>query len=103
MLRMIAMLLLGTLLTSCSLLHVHKMDIEQGNIINPEMVRQLRTWMSQSQVRALMGNPVLVNTFSPNQLDYVYTMQRGHQQLKEQRIILSFHNDALVGVNKGLQ
>ncbi|OGT47185.1 MAG: hypothetical protein A3E83_01970 [Gammaproteobacteria bacterium RIFCSPHIGHO2_12_FULL_41_20] len=104
--RIVIIFLLSMLLTSCALVRVHKMNIEQGNIINPTMTKQLHKGMSTSQVKALMGNPVLINTFSPNQIDYIYTMQRGYEQRQEQRLILTFRNDGLIDIyplNKGWQ
>ena len=99
MLRIIAILILGTLLTSCSLFHVHKMDIEQGNIINPEITSQLHKGMSEAEVKAIMGNPVLVNTFSPDEVDYIYTMQKGYKNREEQRVNLTFHHGALATIS----
>jgi outer membrane protein assembly factor BamE len=74
---------------------VHKMDIEQGNVITQDMVNKLHVGMTQDSVRNLMGSPVLVNTFSTNRADYVYTFKPGRGQFTEKYITLMFSNGRL--------
>lgn len=89
--KIIPALLAIFLLSAC----VHKMDIEQGNVTTPEMVNRLHTGMSFEQVKNLMGNPVLVNTFTDNRVDYVYTMKKGHAEMTEQYVTLIFRGKTL--------
>jgi outer membrane protein assembly factor BamE len=86
-------------LTSCALLPVHKMDIEQGNVLTPNMVSQIHTGMSQDQVKEILGTPVLLNTFSDNRVDYVYTYKPGYGKMQEQYITLIFQNGRLKTIN----
>jgi outer membrane protein assembly factor BamE (lipoprotein component of BamABCDE complex) len=51
---------------------VHKIDIQQGNLITDEMVELLRPGLTQNQVQYVMGTPLVVDTFNPNHWDYVY-------------------------------
>ena len=74
---------------------IHKMDIEQGNVITPEMVANLHTGMSEEQVKNLMGTPMLSNTFDNNRIDYVYTYKPAHGKMTENNITLIFHNHRL--------
>lgn len=87
-------------LSNCSLFHVHKIDIEQGNIITPEMTSKLQIGMTENQVRAIMGNTVLVNIFSPSRVDYVYTFQKGGGTIYERRITCIFLNGRLWMIDK---
>jgi outer membrane protein assembly factor BamE len=82
-------------LSSCSLLHVHKMNIEQGNMITPDMTQQLHTGMSEERVRDIMGQPMVTNTFDNNRLEYVYTYKPGYGDVKEEYITLSFKRGVL--------
>ena len=91
--KLLLPVLLGLLLTSCTF--VHKMDIEQGNIITPEMTRQLHPGMSLTQVKNMMGSPLLLNTFSDQRVTYVYTMQPGGGRMSEKYVTLTFHNGIL--------
>ena len=74
---------------------VTKMDIEQGNVLNDEMVRRIHTGMSEGQVKDILGEPVLVNTFNDNRLDYVYTFKPGYGATTEKYLTLIFRNHRL--------
>jgi outer membrane protein assembly factor BamE len=74
---------------------VHKMDIEQGNIITPEMVSQLHVGMTEEQVKNVMGTPTLLNTFDDNRIDYVYTSKPAYGKFVEKNITLIFRNHRL--------
>ena len=92
--KALIILTMALLLSSC-FNPVHKMDIEQGNIITADMVNRLHTGMSEEQVHNIMGNPVLLNTFKDNRVDYVYTFQTGHHPKSEKFITLIFKNGRL--------
>ncbi|NOX50640.1 MAG: outer membrane protein assembly factor BamE [Gammaproteobacteria bacterium] len=53
---------------------VHKVTVQQGNVITQEMIDQLKPGMSRIQVAYIMGEPILRSTFNPNRWDYVYTI-----------------------------
>lgn len=74
--KLTILVLLGLFLSSCSLFHIRKMDIVQGNVITNEDLSQLHRGMSEDQVKAIMGEPVLVNIFDSNRIEYIYTMKR---------------------------
>lgn len=78
---------------------IHKVDIEQGNIITQEMVNQLHPGMTSDQVQFIMGHPVLVETFESNRADYVYTFQPNGQAITKKRITLMFNNGLLTSIN----
>lgn len=86
-------MLLATLilLSGC----VHKMNIQQGNIIDQESVNKLHLGMTQEEVRDILGSPVLINTFRDNQVDYVYTNKPGHGKGVEKNFTLIFQGDRL--------
>jgi outer membrane protein assembly factor BamE len=79
------------LLSGC----VHKMNIEQGNIIEQDSINKLHKGMSQEEVRSLLGSPVLINTFRDNRVDYVYTNKPGYGKGTEKNITLIFQGDRL--------
>ncbi len=74
---------------------VHKMDIEQGNVITPEMVAKLHTGMTEEQVKNVMGTPMLLNTFDDNRIDYVYTLKPAYGKTTEKTVTLIFRNRRL--------
>lgn len=74
--------------SGCSL--IHKNDVVQGNVIEESEVAQLHRGMTEDSVIAILGNPVIVNRFATNRMDYVYTMQKGHQPMTEKQVNLIF-------------
>lgn len=56
-------------------LGVYRMDIQQGNVFTQEMVNQLRPGMTQSQVRFILGTPLINDTFSQERWDYFYSLR----------------------------
>jgi outer membrane protein assembly factor BamE len=87
-----------SLLSGCSILPIHKMDIEQGNVMSTSQIQRLRVGMSRSQVANIMGQPILMNTFADNRSTYVYTFKRGGGRMSERYVTLSFHNGYLASI-----
>jgi outer membrane protein assembly factor BamE len=79
------------LLSSC----VHKMNVQQGNIIEQDNVKKLYVGMSEDEVKDIMGTPVLINTFKDNRVDYVYTNKPGYGAGTEKTLTLIFQNNRL--------
>lgn len=78
---------------------VRKMPIEQGNVIKPEMTDRLHVGMTSWEVRDIMGSPVLLNTFSENRMDYIYTFNPGRGPVEEKKVVLEFQGDKLVAIH----
>lgn len=85
-------------LSACSYMHVRKMDVEQGNVLTEEDTKQLHVGMSQSDVTALAGTPLMMNTFSENRIDYVYTYKPGYGHKREKFIALEFSHGKLKAI-----
>ncbi|HBX56343.1 MAG TPA: outer membrane protein assembly factor BamE, partial [Pseudomonas sp.] len=74
-------------------------DIQQGNVVTQDMIDQLRPGMTRSQVRFIMGNPLLTDTFHANRWDYLYSIQPGGGQRLQERVSVVFDgNDQLAGL-----
>lgn len=82
---------------------VYKMTVQQGNIVTEEMVDRLEPGMSKSQVRFLLGTPMLTDLFHTDRWDYTYTIRRGHSDLKTTQLTLFFEEDSLVRVEGDLR
>ena len=66
---------LAALLTaSCAFPRLHRVTVQQGNVITQEMVDQLKPGMTREQVAFVMGQPVVRNAFDDTRWDYVYTI-----------------------------
>ncbi len=105
-LRLLALALTVALLPGCAVLRnfefrnlgippVHRVTIQQGNVITQDMIDRLRPGMTRRQVQFVMGEPILGNTFRADRWDYIYTIQAGAQERRQQRLTVHFEGDAL--------
>ena len=78
---------------------VHKVDIQQGNIINQDMINKLEPGMSKRQVRFIMGSPMISDIFHATRWDYLYRFHKsGHAPSETKRVSLHFDNEQLVRI-----
>jgi outer membrane protein assembly factor BamE len=86
-------------LMGCSSFHfpgVHKINIQQGHIITQEMVDQLKLGMNKRQVRYVLGNTLLPNTFNDDRWDYFYSRRKGSNgDITQHLFSVYFDNDKL--------
>ena len=72
-----------------------KLDIQQGNVVTSKMLLQLRPGMTKSQVRFIMGTPLIQDSFHGNRWDYVYQLREAGKVKEQRRVILDFENELL--------
>ena len=77
---------------------VYKIDVEQGNIVNAEMVDQLKPGMSKRQVRFILGTPLVEDTFNQDRWDYPYRMSNGQDVMTQAQFTVHFDGDKLATV-----
>ena len=83
------------LLGGCGWPRVHKVIVQQGNVITQEMVDKLKPGMTRSQVAYIMGEPVVRNTFDDSRWDYVYSLENPGFYEVSSTMSLFFENDKL--------
>jgi len=79
----------ATLASGC----VYRMDIQQGNYLEGKTVDQLQVGMTRSQVRYLLGTPMVPDLFDKDRWDYLYYFQRGRLKRPEQRHVIVYFKD----------
>ena len=100
-LAVIALLLSTGLLSACGFVGfpgVYKIDVEQGNLVDQEMIDQLQRGMSRRQVRFIMGSPLVEDTFNPDRWDYPYVIRNGQDVIREAQVSLFFDGDTLQSI-----
>jgi outer membrane protein assembly factor BamE len=84
------------LLAACALVSgcVYKMNIQQGNYLVAESVSQLKEGMTRSQVRFLLGTPMVPDAFDDGRWDYYYFFSsRHHKEPLKRRLTVYFQDD----------
>lgn len=81
---------------------IYKLDVQQGNIITAEMLMGLKPGMTRTQVRFVLGTPLIQDSFHKNRWDYLYKMIKNEVLIEERHIIVKFEDDQLVSVDGDL-
>ena len=80
---------------------IYRMDVQQGNLLDPEQIDQVEVGMTRSQVRFLLGTPMVIDSFNPDRWDYVYRLQRGHKRKVDKRhLVVWFADDKVTRVEE---
>jgi outer membrane protein assembly factor BamE len=82
----------STLLSGC----VYRMNIQQGNYLEGRTVDQLQVGMTRSQVRYLLGTPMVPDAFDKERWDYLYYYKRGRLRHPEERHLIVWFKEEKV-------
>ena len=73
---------------------VYKMNIQQGNYLVAESVSQLKEGMTRSQVRFLLGTPIVPEAFDSSRWDYYYFFSsRQYKEPLKRRLTVYFEDE----------
>jgi len=80
---------------------VYRINIQQGNYLEPAALEQLSVGMTRSQVRYLLGTPMLPDAFDRDRWDYVFYFKRGRLRDPEQRrVTVIFEDDKVARIER---
>jgi outer membrane protein assembly factor BamE len=74
----------------------YKIDIQQGNVITRDMLDKLQPGMTRSQVRFVLGTPLLVDPFRTDRWDYIYIMNRKGALVEQRQLKVYFQEDKML-------
>jgi len=96
--------LLVSLLAGCSNFRIgpHRIDVQQGNALDQDNLARLKTGLSRSQVRFLLGTPLIVDPFRDDRWDYVYVFHKAGRLTEQKRVSLFFEGDLLARIEGDL-
>ncbi len=80
---------------------VYRVDVQQGNLLDDEDIEAVQVGMTRSQVRFLLGTPVVEDAFNHDRWDYVYYLRRGRSHREEKRwLVVVFEGDKVKEIRK---
>ena len=85
----------GSLSNPIDRIKPHKIDIPQGNVLTQAMLDKLKPGMTPSQVRFILGTPLIVDPFHHNRWDYVYRLEKEGKVVENRRITVIFEDERL--------
>ena len=81
-----------------SLVKPYKIDIVQGNFVSSEQLAALKEGMPRSQVKNILGTPLLTDIFHADRWDYVFTFKRQGVEPQSRKVTVFFKDDLLVRI-----
>ena len=78
---------------------VYHMPVRQGNYLDPAAVNQVRPGMTHSQVRYLLGTPMVPGAFDNSRWDYDYYLDNsGLSRIRRAHVTVFFQKDVVARV-----
>ena len=73
----------------------YKVEVVQGNFVSKEQVEALRPGMSRTQVREVLGSPLVTSAFHADRWDYVFTIRRQGVDAQSRKLSVFFKGEDL--------
>lgn len=91
-----ALLVLAAALGGCGI--VYQVDVNQGNLVEKEMVDSLKPGMTKRQVALVMGTPSIQSPFDHDRWDYAASISRRGATPEVKNLTLFFEDNLLVRI-----
>lgn len=80
---------------------VYQASLSQGNLLKQEDIDRLEVGMTRSQVRFLLGTPMIDDPFHEERWDYVYYLRVGREEPRFTRwVTVIFDGDTVAEIRK---
>jgi outer membrane protein assembly factor BamE len=90
-------LVLGVTAAGC----VYRINIQQGNFLDQAAVEQVKDGMTRSQVRYLLGTPMVADPFNKERWDYIYYLKVGRtRKVDSRRVTVYFDGEKVAKIDK---
>jgi outer membrane protein assembly factor BamE len=80
---------------------VYRINIQQGNFLDQAAVEQVKDGMTRSQVRYLLGTPMVADPFDKERWDYIYYLKVGRtRHIDSRRVTVYFDGEKVAKIDK---
>ena len=73
----------------------YRIEIVQGNVVTQEVMAQIQPGLGRTQVREILGTPLLTDLFHENRWDYVFTIARQGVAPQQRRVTVFFKDNVV--------
>ena len=99
--KFIHSLVFGSALTLLASGCVYRINIQQGNFLDQTAVDTVKEGMTRSQVRYLLGTPMVADSFDKARWDYIYYLKKGRSRhVDARRVTVYFDGDKVARLDK---
>jgi outer membrane protein assembly factor BamE len=80
---------------------IYRIPVQQGNFLEDKELDQVKLGMTRTQVRYLLGTPMVADPFEKNRWDYVFTFKQGAVTRAQRRhLVVYFADDKVVKIER---
>jgi outer membrane protein assembly factor BamE len=76
----------------------YRIDIVQGNVVTSEQAALLKPGMSRSQVRDVLGSPMVADLFHGDRWDYIFTIRRPGTEPQRRSVVVLFDGEVVKSI-----
>ncbi|APV49971.1 hypothetical protein BWI17_09895 [Betaproteobacteria bacterium GR16-43] len=87
--------LAATLAAGC----IHKIDIQQGNVVIQDQLSKVKVGMTRPEVRQILGTPLLADPFHANRWDYYFSNAKRGNEIERNKITILFADDKVTRID----
>ena len=77
----------------------HRLDLQQGNTVKLEQLESIEIGMNKSEVRKIMGSPMLADPFHTQRWDYIYRFIPDKGFERKSLLTLYFEDEVLIKID----
>lgn len=77
----------------------YRVEVVQGNVLTKEQVALIKPGQNRTQVRDILGSPLLTDTFHADRWDYVFTIRRQGAEPQQRKVVVMFDGDKLKSIS----
>ena len=95
----------SVLVAGCAGFGVHRIDIQQGNLVTQEQLAKVKPGMSRLDVRTALGTPLLQDVFNGNRWDYYFSLDQATKygpfgrDKQQYKVTILFDNDKVARID----
>ena len=95
--RLVLLLICLAAVNAC----VFRIDVQQGNLLEDDDIDAVQMGMTRSQIRFVLGTPMVEDAFHHDRWDYIYYFRKGRSKVADRRwVIVYFDGDRVRDIQK---
>ena len=95
--RLVLLLICLAAVNAC----VYRIDVQQGNLLEDNDIDAVQIGMTRSQIRFVLGTPMVEDAFHRDRWDYIYFFRKGRSKIADRRwVIVNFDGDRVRDIQK---
>ena len=76
----------------------YRIEVVQGNVLTREQVALVRPGLTRTQVRDILGSPLLTDIFHADRWDYAFTIRRQGAEPQQRQVVVMFEGERLKSI-----